>query len=154
MGAAMRILLTTAVLLIGAWTAAASLPRRELGPARAQLDANDAARAAEAAPRAADPGRPDATVAATTGRLRLPDGSCVPALNGVTDPVPMTWPADLPYAPITGVQRDPSGRDWYVHADGSQSTTVDLWSANDGRGVAWTLVANPAPALPVEPSGS
>jgi hypothetical protein len=56
------------------------------------------------------------------GHLRLPDGSgYVPNLNGVTQP--MEWTAGR-FTPIVGINRTDTGIDWYVHEDGSQSTTV------------------------------
>lgn len=80
----------------------------------------------------------------------LPDGSRVAALNGAVDPKPLAdaWPAGVPWSPIIGVERSAAGIDWYVHADGSKSTTERKWRADLGREDAVTRLARPAPQAP------
>lgn len=83
-------------------------------------------------------------------RFQLPDGSWAPALNGAKNPAPLDWPPDIPYAPIVKRVTDPLGQDWYVHADGSKSTTVMTWREDLGRYDAVTNLANPTAAAPRE----
>lgn len=82
-------------------------------------------------------------------RLKLPDGTWVLALNGVKNAGPMDWPRDVPWAPIKEVITDPRGRQWFVHEDGSQSTTYMTWRQDLGRMDAVTMVANPKEPMPV-----
>lgn len=89
--------------------------------------------------------------AVPAGKLGLPDGTWVEALNGVTAPAPLRWPNERPWSPIVG-KRLGQGEPpvwWYVHADGSMSTTVMAWRDDLGREDAQTLVANPAATQPV-----
>lgn len=104
-----------------------------------------------AAPAAGAPPVTAATRAEPAGATwLLPDGSCVAALNGAVDPKPLAdaWPAGVPWSPIIGVERSPAGLDWYVHADGSKSTTEMKWRADLGREDAVTRLARPAPQTP------
>jgi hypothetical protein len=82
------------------------------------------------------------------GRLRLPDGSEVEPLNGVKAPPAMVW-GETPYAPIVGREFG-NGIEWYVHADGTRSTTLDRWRDDLGRRDSVTLVAHPKAPVPVE----
>ena len=106
-----------------------------------------------ASPRARSETDPDAT-------LLLPDGTRVPALNGARTPTPLAgaWPANVPWSPILGIERSPTGVDWYVHADGSRSTTEMRWRADLGREDAITRLARPVaappPRAPVAPTGT
>lgn len=99
------------------------------------------------------------TAAPVTGAARaepagptwlLPDGSRVAALNGAIDPEPLAeaWPAVVAWSPIIGIERSPAGIDWYVHADGSKSTTEMKWRADLGRADAVTRLARPTPKAP------
>jgi len=89
-------------------------------------------------------------VAAHRRELRLPDGSYVPALNGAegAPPLQLFWEAGRPWSPIVGVARSDAGVDWYVHADGSRSTTEMKWRSDLGRLDALTRVAHPGDAPP------
>ncbi len=82
--------------------------------------------------------------------LKLPTGEYVPALNGVLNPAAMQWPSTIPYSPIVGRERDSHGQDWYVHADGSKSTTTMVFRSDLGRMDPVTQVANPNATLPME----
>jgi hypothetical protein len=82
-------------------------------------------------------------------RLRMPDGSFVPTLNGVVHPAAIVW-GDLPYSPIVSIQKDPTV-DWYVHADGTKTTTMMQWRSDLGREDAVTLCLHPTAPAPVEP---
>jgi len=83
--------------------------------------------------------------------IRYPDGTYMPALNGVKIPPVLSWPADHPFSPIIG-KRMSAGTEWYVHADGTQTTTVMTWRSDLNREVALCHVAVPKPALPIDPN--
>ena len=100
---------------------------------------------AEAAPKA--PERADA--AAT---WRMPDGSFMAPLNGAIDPAPLAWPPNVPWSPIVGREPGAAGLEWYVHADGSRSTTEMKWRADLGRLDAVTRLARPGPSAPAAPT--
>ena len=93
---------------------------------------------------------PDA--AARSRLVRLPNGDYVPSLNGVIDAPAMRWPDDRPYAQVIGKERDGRGQEWYVHADGSKSTTTSVYRSDLGRYDATSQVANPTTPLPMEPN--
>jgi len=104
-----------------------------------------------AAPAAAEPAA--APSPAKPATWLLPDGSRVAALNGAVDPKPLAdaWPPGVPWSPIVGLERSPAGVDWYVHADGSKSTTEMKWRADLGRDDAVTRLARPTPVAPAAP---
>jgi hypothetical protein len=83
--------------------------------------------------------------------IRYPDGSFMPPLNGVKVPAALQWPPEAPFSPIVGKQMA-GGVEWYVHADGTQSTTQMVFRSDLGRDVAVTHVARPMPVLPEEPA--
>lgn len=82
--------------------------------------------------------------------IRYPDGTYMPPLNGVKNPAVLQWPPEMPFSPIIGKQTA-GGVEWYVHADGTQTTTQMMWRSDVNREVAITHVARPIPVLPVEP---
>jgi hypothetical protein len=82
--------------------------------------------------------------------VRYPDGGYMPPLNGVTIPANLAWPPDHPFSPIVGKQATPDGTEWYIHADGTCSTTVMVWRSDVGRKVPYTHVARPVPVAPVD----
>ena len=59
----------------------------------------------------------------------------VAALNGATGAMRLAaaW-GPHPWSPIVTVERSDAGVDWYVHADGSRSTTEMKWRPDLGRG--------------------
>jgi hypothetical protein len=81
--------------------------------------------------------------------LVLPDGTAVPCLNGAHDceSLARAW-GNWPWSPIVGVQRSDVGVEWYVHADGSRSTTEMKFRSDLGRDDAITRVAHPGDAPP------
>lgn len=87
--------------------------------------------------------------------VKLPNGEYVPALNGAVNAPPMEWPADQPFSPIIGRYRT-TELEWYVHADGTKSTTQMSYRTDLGRYDAVTTVARPTPPgqlPPGEPGG-
>ncbi len=75
--------------------------------------------------------------------VKLPDGTFAPALNGVRNAPAMAWPEDVPFAPIVGKEKTHGGVEWYVHADGSKSTTTKIFRKDLGRDDPITQVATP-----------
>jgi len=91
---------------------------------------------------------PEAKVPAER-RLEMPDGSFVPTLNGVVNPAAIAW-GNTPYSPIVRKQIDPT-LEWYVHADGTYTTTVMQWRSELGRDDACTVCLHPVKPAPTEP---
>lgn len=83
------------------------------------------------------------------GLLLLPDGSKVAPLNGVTNPPRLLW-QNPEWSPIVRQERN-AGLDWYVHADGSYSTTQWIWRQELGRLDATSFSLHPMPTVPVAP---
>ncbi len=75
--------------------------------------------------------------------IALPNGEFVPTLNGVVDAPAMTWPVEVPFAPIIGTERDSRGQEWYVHANGARSTTSMVFHSGEGRMTPSTTLALP-----------
>lgn len=82
--------------------------------------------------------------------ITYPDGSSLPALNGVTVPIKLIWPSGRPYSPIIGkrVEGAPDFLEWYVHADGSHSTTAMMQVRRGGPKEATGMVRSPVPVAP------
>ena len=81
---------------------------------------------------------PVADVPDRNGKILLPDGTFVPALNGVETAV--QW-GKRSFSPIVGRNLTDTGVEWYVHEDGSQSTTVQVRGEGPGAaGIASALV--------------
>jgi hypothetical protein len=78
--------------------------------------------------------------------LELPDGTFVPSLNGAVGarPIATAW-GSQPWSPIVATERSDRGVDWYVHADGSRSTTEMQFRSDLARLDALTRVAHPGP---------
>ena len=85
---------------------------------------------------------------AAAGKLRFPDGSSMPALNGVQTEVVISW-GTRPFTPVVGTEDGPGGWKWYVHQNGTRSTTamVDMNGVPQPTG----LVAEPERSLPTLP---
>ena len=75
-------------------------------------------------------------------------GTWVPTLNGATNPAPLEkyWEPRRPWSPIVGIERSDLGIDWYVHGDGSRSTTEMRWRQDLDRMDALVRTAHPGPA--------
>lgn len=92
--------------------------------------------------------KPDAA-AKKSGMLKLPDGSEVAPLNGVENPPRLVW-QNPEYSPIVRTEHN-GDFDWYVHADGSYSTTLMIWRSDLGRADAVSYCLHPRPSAPVAP---
>ena len=86
-----------------------------------------------------------------SNKLLLPDGTTVPILNGAFGAPAMGWPDDRPWSPIIGKETDRAGLEWYIHEDGSKSTTQNLYHEHIGGMAPLTNVFNPAKVLPMDP---
>lgn len=63
--------------------------------------------------------------AGTGDGIRLPDGTTLPYLNGMTWAPPVQRSRELgPVAPVVGILVDADGFEWYEHADGSVTTCL------------------------------
>lgn len=76
--------------------------------------------------------------------VAMPDGTWLPALNGVTGAPKSAWSAERPYAPVLRVDRLQDA-DWYVHADGSWTTTRWFFRKDLGREEAQSYALHPRP---------
>ena len=78
------------------------------------------------------------------GRLALPDGTFVPMLNDAIGALSLAecWGA-RPWSPIVRTERSDLGVDWYVHADGTRTTTEMKWRPDLRRFDALTRIAVP-----------
>lgn len=119
-------------------------------PAPASTAATRAAADAGAAPETeqavVDPGRrgdESGTTAGPAGTVKLPDGSVREALNGVVGAPAITWDPGRPWSPIVEIRRFDDGLDWFVHADGTRSTTRYFFRPDLGREDASTLTQHP-----------
>src|SRR5262245_7224732 len=56
----------------------------------------------------------------TKGKLLYAGGHEMPALNGVTQDIKLDW--EGPWSPVARMIKD-NGWEWYIHEDGSHSTT-------------------------------
>lgn len=93
------------------------------------------ARSGESSPGAAHVAPP---MAQYPGDVRMP------LLNGVRVPVRIDWPPSEPWSPIVGkVTAD--GVEWYRHADGRLSTTLEMEDSVAGHTVGMGLTASIEP---------
>jgi hypothetical protein len=79
-----------------------------------------------------------------TGWVAYPDGSSYPPLNGVTTAPKLIWHRLVPFTRVVRIERDASGRDWYVHENGARSTTYV-----DARGQVMSDIEMPKATQPV-----
>lgn len=91
---------------------------------------------------------PRSEVSDLHGKLELPDGTFVPTLNGVESAPALgrSWRPSIPWSPIERIETAPDGVQWYVHADGTRSTTVMAWHSQQAQWVAVTRVGHPTDA--------
>ncbi|HLQ36847.1 MAG TPA: hypothetical protein VK348_03535 [Planctomycetota bacterium] len=77
--------------------------------------------------------------------IPLPDGTCLPPLNGVQQSGPVSRPPTAgPLPPVTGIQVDDSGLEWYEHEDGSLTMSRFVWRKDHKRWEAVTVHSIPA----------
>ncbi len=106
-------------------------------------------------PRAVPVPTPPATVDDTVGARRepppaserarwlsMPDGTWLPALNGVLGAPAPNWNPERPYAAVIA-RRAMVGVEWYVHEDGSVTTTRTVFRRDVGQDVATTETHHP-----------
>lgn len=148
-GAASSALIVGLVLLVaigGLWW----WQRRPAEEAPASLPPTAAPAAASPAPvqpvtAAAEPSvERQAPAVPTPGKLLYACGQEAPALNGVTESIKLDWAG--PWSPIQKIVVE-RGWEWYVHEDGSRSTTqmIDM----NGVPQAMALRAQPTEPLPL-----
>ena len=82
------------------------------------------------------------------GMLRLPDGSFIPNLNGVTEPMVWTYPGD--FSPITAIRASDKGVEWWVHENGMLSTTLVVEGTFSGKPIKTPVLQVAVPAKPKE----
>ena len=124
--------------------------RQQVAADKQRLDAAPllAARGVEAVARA-ERGAPPRGSSSGSDLLRLPNGSVVASLNGVSSPPPLRWPSDRAWSPIRRRIVDRRGTEWYEHDDGSYSTTLLVDRSDLGRREAVTHVVHPDSPAPV-----
>ncbi len=83
-------------------------------------------------------------------RLQLPNGKSVPILNGAYG-AKNGWPSEIPYSPIIKVDIDGKGERYYLHADGSQTKTINVRNSVSGKSIACTQVSNPTDPVMMDP---
>ena len=86
------------------------------------------------------------TVPRVTVGIPMPDGTCLPALNGVIRSGLATRPAAVGAMPrVVGLAVDRDRFEWYEHIDGSMTTSRWVWRADQAR---WDAVTFHAVAKP------
>jgi hypothetical protein len=149
-----RALLAAAVLCLLGGAAIALAAMRPVatgpGPAAPRADGQEPAPAAAAAVVPLTPHEVGASHGQVDLRhmLELPDGTFVPALNGAVGAGSLREVWKGAWSPIVGAERSDQGVDWYVHADGSRSTTEMKYRPDLHRFDAMTRLARPLPAAP------
>lgn len=78
--------------------------------------------------------------------VEMPDGSWLPALNGVRGAPKSSWNPERPYARVVRVDRMQDA-DWYVHADGTWTTTRSVFRKDLGRDDPQSYALHPQPDL-------
>lgn len=89
------------------------------------------------------------------GAVLFPDGTWLPAVNGVEQPPPFPgFSSGRDYSPVVRIHTDvPTGMQFYMHASGAVSYVMmtDHYNGETGettREAAW-VVGNPVPTLPL-----
>jgi hypothetical protein len=78
--------------------------------------------------------------------IPLPDGTFLPALNGVPRSGKIDRPPQHgPIQPVVGIVVDDARNEWYEHQDGSMTTSRFVWNKNRSRWEPITLHAIAAP---------
>lgn len=87
------------------------------------------------------------------GAVLFPDGTWLPALNGVKKAPPFPgFSPGYPYAPVISIQTADDGIQWYIHADGTRSAPQNMKYGEGGKTLGtrpgWA-VGNPYEKKPV-----
>lgn len=88
----------------------------------------------------------DAPQAAAAATLLYPDGVAWPAHNGVTTSLVPSFTENVPFAPITGTEVGSHGLTWYVHANGTRSTSF-LDGNGEPAAMAYMAIDEPLPRM-------
>ncbi len=148
-----------------AWSRDAEHPASEAGGPNIQSGVQSAAPAGSSTPSSAKDASPPVPSASPESavldtaaveslpedqRLYMPDGSALPALNGATGLVrKQWWPGNRPWSPIKSKITTPDGVEWYVHEDGSRSTTRMVFRSDLGRKDAHVTFLSPGDPVPL-----
>lgn len=73
--------------------------------------------------------------------LRFPNGETAAPLNGIENPATCVW-GDTPWSPIVRRELN-NGIEWYVHADGTYTTTTTIWRSDTKRQEPVTFCMHP-----------
>ena len=139
-------LLVVASVVVWAWSGHDDAEAPKLEPSTVV----DPAAAPPVEPRVVTLPSPVPATSMVAGYIAYPDGTFLPPLNGVEHAPRVAFhPRIMPFTPVVGLERDATGREWYVHEDGTRSTT---YLDRDGRAIA--DVQKPAPAQPMLPDES
>lgn len=79
--------------------------------------------------------------------LRFPNGETAAPLNGIENPATCVW-GDVPWSPIVRRELN-NGIEWYVHADGTYTTTTTVWRSDSQRMEPVTLCHHPTTPAPL-----
>jgi hypothetical protein len=80
--------------------------------------------------------------------LRFPNGETAAPLNGIENPATCVWGTDVPWSPIVRRELN-NGLEWYVHADGTYTTTTKVWRSDTQRMEPVTLCLHPTTPAPL-----
>jgi hypothetical protein len=139
------LLLAAAVLLGLLWLS----PAPGDGPSQPAAPAATVEQPDAAAPVVADAPVSAPTPGAAVRKMRMPDGSELAPLNGLTEAPNPGWDPGVPYAAPVRVETDAQGKQWYVFADGSQVGTYNVYRTDLKKWEPITEVRHPKPVAPV-----
>ena len=139
-------LLAAAVLLGTCWLTPGPATAPEAGPSGQGVPQGQPAAPAPAVAEA-----PAAVAYTEQGgrRMRMPDGSELAPLNGLTEAPNPSWDPKIPYVPPLRVETDSQGKQWYVFPDGSQIGTYNVYRSDLQKWEPITEVRHPKPVVPV-----
>ncbi len=141
-------LLIGAAFVLGGVAALATWPRTAAAPAGGSAGTEPPPTPAPAPGPVQGEVPPQPVQAGQKAALLMPDGQQMPLLNGVATAPKVVW-GDGPYAPVVRKEFN-NGLDWYVHADGTYTTTMMAWRKELGRYDATTLCLRPTKPVAVD----
>ncbi|MCR9247560.1 MAG: hypothetical protein NXI31_21225 [bacterium] len=86
------------------------------------------------------------------GKLQLPNGGYAEPLNGVVNPPKLVW-QNPEWSPIVRQEHN-AGLDWYVHEDGTYSTTIMMWRPDLNRYDSTSVSLHPRDMVGTSPLAS